>query len=224
VAPAPPDQRLGKPRVSSGKKGKPLDFLLSRIEAKHPGIEQEIGMSSAAVRAGRQVREMRLAKGFTQAQLAAALNWDQVRISNVERGEGPLGPTFDVLQKIAAACNYDIEFKPRRAEKTLRYADVLQGIARLFAGTNSLPETLVTSPQFSAACVAFARSLGPAKTHFWAVEESLVEKEMRDIPYVEMAAQGKRMVMLPVLVEDAGDFKTKNKGTELEVKLAYPHR
>jgi transcriptional regulator with XRE-family HTH domain len=114
VAAAPPEQRIGKPQTSSGRHGKSLDYLLARVEAKHPGIEEEIGLSSAAVRAGRQVREMRQAKGWTQVRLAKELGWDQVRISNIERGEGTRGPTFDVLQKIAAVCDYDIEFKSRQ--------------------------------------------------------------------------------------------------------------
>jgi transcriptional regulator with XRE-family HTH domain len=222
VAPAPQGQRVGKAQVSSGTKGKPFDVLLSKIEAEHPGIEKEIGVSSAAARAGRHVREMRLAKGLTQAQLAAALGWDQVRISNIERGEGTLGPTFDVLQKIATACSYDIEFKSRRAEKLLPYVNVLQNIAKLVADAGALSETMVATPQFAAACVAFGRSLGSAKTHFLALDASLVRQEMRDIPYFEMATKGKRMVMLPVLVEEAASQTTNKKSTELEVKLAVP--
>ncbi|SRR5258708_11306117 len=223
MEPASPEQRLGAAHVSSGEKGKPAEFLLSKIEAKHPGIEKEIGISSAAARAGRHVREMRLAKGLTQAQLAAALDWNQVRISNIERGEGAFGPTFDVLQKIAAVCGYDVAFQPRRAEKSWRHTDVLQNIAKLLADASALSETMVASPQFAAACVAFGSSLGSAKTRFHALDESLVRQEMRDIPYVEMAAQGKRMVMLPVLVEEAGDQTKNKKSTELEVKLAFPH-
>jgi|SRR5665213_689162 len=218
VAPAPPEQRIGKPQTSSGRRGKSLDYLLSRIEAKHPGIEQEIGLSSAAVRAGQQVREMRQARGWTQLQLAQALGWDQVRISNIERGEGPLGPTFNVLQKIAAACEYDIEFKPRqeKKDKPLRYADILRRIAQALPHSGPLPGMMVPSPQFAAACVAFTGSMGAAvQTYFRLVEKpptstNIVENdtktlgtEMSGIPYIEMGAQGKRMVMLPVLVEDS---------------------
>jgi transcriptional regulator with XRE-family HTH domain len=218
VAPAPPEQRIGKPQTSSGRRGKPLDYLLARIEAKHPGIEEEIGLSSAAVRAGRQVREMRQAKGWTQVQLAQALGWDQVRISNIERGEGPLGPTFDVLQRIAAVCDYDIEFKPReQKDRPFRYADILRRIAQALPHSGPLPGTMVPSPQFAAACVAFTGSMGAAvQTYFRLVEKPLtntnivendtktVGSEMSGIPYIEMGAQGKRMVMLPVLVEDSG--------------------
>jgi transcriptional regulator with XRE-family HTH domain len=209
VAAAPPEQRIGKPQASSGRHGKPLDYLLARAEAKHSGIEEEIGVSSASVRAGRQVREMRQAKGWTQVQLAKALGWDQVRISNIERGEGILGPTFDVLQKIATVCDFDIEFKPRQ-EKPLRYADILHRIAQKIPHAGLLPGTMVPSPQFAAACVAFTGSLGTAaQTYFRLVEKpststNIGEGEMSSISYIEMATQGKRMVMLPVLVEDSG--------------------
>jgi transcriptional regulator with XRE-family HTH domain len=227
VGAAPPEQRIGKPKTSSGGRGKPLDYLLARVEAKHPGIEEEIGLSSAAVRAGRQVREMRQAKGWTQVRLAKELGWDQVRISNIERGEGTRGPTFDVLQKIAAVCDYDIEFRSRQERKAFRYADVLRRIAQTFPHAGPLPGTIVPGPQFAAACVAFTGSLGTAvQTYFSAVEASpagtnAVEGEMSGITYVEMASHGKRMVMLPVLVEES-DSQT-DTGAELEVKLTYPH-
>jgi len=99
--------------VSSGDRGKPVADLLARIEQTHPGIEEKIGLSSAALRAGQIVRNMRKAKGWTQTELADLLGWDQERISNIERGEGTRGPTFDVLQKIAIACDYDLLFAPR---------------------------------------------------------------------------------------------------------------
>lgn len=224
VAPAPPDQVIDVARVSSGKRGKPIESLLSKIEAKYPGIEKEIGVSSAAARAGRHVREMRLANGWTQAQLAEKLGWEQVRISNIERGEGSLGPSFDVLQKIATTCGYELEFKPRRTEKPPGYVDMLQDIARRVAATGVLPSSIVATPTFAAACMAFGASLELGKTHFRTSQER--KKGMQDFPFMEMAAHGMRMVMLPVLVEGAsnetGQDGAKNKGAEVEVKLAVP--
>jgi transcriptional regulator with XRE-family HTH domain len=232
VPAAPPEQRIGEPQASSDGRGRPLDNLLARLEAQHPGIEEEIGLSSAALRAGRQVREMRLAKGWTQIQLAEVLGWDQVRISNIERGQGPRGPTFDVLQKVAAACDYDIEFKqrqkeqPRPEKKPLGYAYVLQRMAESFAHADPLPETMVLSPQFAAACTAFTDSLGSTvPTYVRTVEGAPANKiiaggEMIDISYVEMKTRGKRMVMLPVLVEDS-DVQA-DTDAELAMTLIYP--
>jgi transcriptional regulator with XRE-family HTH domain len=85
--------------------------LFARIERTHPGIENKIGVSSAALRAGQIVRSMRKSRRLTQTELADMLGWDQVRISNIERGEGTRGPTFDVLQKIADVCAYAIVFE-----------------------------------------------------------------------------------------------------------------
>jgi transcriptional regulator with XRE-family HTH domain len=228
VAAAPSEQKIEKPHASSGAGGLPLDRLLSRIEEQHPGIESEIGLSSAAMRAGRKVREMRVAKGLTQASLAKTLGWDQVRISNIERGEGVLGPSFDVLQKIAAACDYEIEFKSRLPPSSSRGAEILHGFAKLLADTALLPGTMVPNPQFIADCVSFATSLGTAmQTRVRAVEESTsapreaAEALRHEIPVMEMEAHGKRMVMLPLFVEESG-FKTFS-GAELELKLTYPH-
>jgi transcriptional regulator with XRE-family HTH domain len=170
---------------------------------------------------------MRQAKGWTQVRLAKELGWDQVRISNIERGEGTRGPTFDVLQKIATACDYDIEFKPRQAAASVDYLDILGGITKLFPHAVVLPGTMLPDPQFAAACAAFAGSLGSAvQTYFRAVEEplpsaSIVKGGVSGIAYVEMVTKGKRMLMLPVLVEDDGS-QTKT-DAQLDVKLSYPH-
>jgi transcriptional regulator with XRE-family HTH domain len=115
-------------RVSSGNRGAPISGLFARAEKKYPGIEEEVGLSSAALRAGELVRGMRKANGWTQTELADELGWDQVRISNIERGEGTRGPTFDVLTKIADACGFDLQFTPRAeasagVEKREAYAE-----------------------------------------------------------------------------------------------------
>jgi len=107
-------------KPTSKSRGKPVADLLARIEQTHPGIAEEIGVSSAALQAGQLVRAMRKSRDWTQTQLAEALGWDQVRISNIERGEGTRGPTFDVLQKVASACDYDVQFVPRAPVKAER--------------------------------------------------------------------------------------------------------
>lgn len=107
------ESKVSGTKVGSGDRGRPVADLLARVERKYPGIEEKIGLSSAALRAGQLVREIRKSRGWTQTQLADLLGWDQERISNIERGEGTRGPTFDVLQKIAIACDYDLLFAPR---------------------------------------------------------------------------------------------------------------
>jgi transcriptional regulator with XRE-family HTH domain len=107
------ESKVSGTKVGSGDRGRPVADLFARVERKYPGIEEKIGLSSAALRAGQLVREIRKSRGWTQTQLADLLGWDQERISNIERGEGTRGPTFDVLQKIAIACDYDLIFAPR---------------------------------------------------------------------------------------------------------------
>jgi transcriptional regulator with XRE-family HTH domain len=220
VEPAPAEQRIGKAEVSSGGRGKPLDEFVGRLEAKYPGIEEKTGLSSAALRAGRQVREMRVANGWTQVELARKLGWDQVRISNIERGEGTLGPSFDVLQKIAVVCDYDIEFKPRSGDVPI-FAWEMFG--------RRIPHAPVSNQQFADACVAFAGLVGAeVQAHFRMVEElpagaKFVKGEAGDIPYVELATHGKRMVMLPVLVGDS-DAQADTDVDEVALTMTYLQR
>jgi transcriptional regulator with XRE-family HTH domain len=117
-------------RVSSGDRGASAVDLFARIEKLHPGIEEKIGLSSAALKAGGMVREMRHAKGWTQVELADKLGWDQVRISNIERGEGVRGPTFEVLSKIAGACEYELEFRPRALPGSANLDDTIEIMAQ----------------------------------------------------------------------------------------------
>lgn len=124
--------------VTSGERGEPVSKLFARIEQAHPGIEKKIGLSSAALRAGQIVRDMRKANGWTQTKLADLLGWDQERISNIERGEGTRGPTFDIMQKIATVCNYDLRFLPRSQDTADVAADAKSDTADLIAALEAL--------------------------------------------------------------------------------------
>ncbi|HEY4142104.1 MAG TPA: helix-turn-helix transcriptional regulator [Pseudolabrys sp.] len=116
--------------MSSGNRGAPISGLFAVAEQMYPGIEQEVGLSSAALRAGELVRDMRKGNGWTQTQLAEMLGWDQVRMSNIERGEGTRGPTFDVMTKIAEACGYDWQFTPREVAKAVPNENEPEDFAR----------------------------------------------------------------------------------------------
>ncbi len=84
--------------------GKTLSQVLGRIEAEHGDDLARAGVSSAAVEAGELVRAMRHAAGLSQAKLADATGIAQPDISDIERGTGKDGPTFQRLRLIAAAC------------------------------------------------------------------------------------------------------------------------
>jgi hypothetical protein len=148
-----------------------------------------------------------------------------VRISNIERGEGTRGPTFDVLHKIAAACDFEIQFNPRSKSKDSPLTEHLRRIAETIGGTTAV--AVAPGPTFTAACANFVKSMqiGAPPPHFHYVEEPSAATSLRapaeaaNLTYIEMAARGQRMVMLPVLVED-----TRKRGTDtIEMKLFYPN-
>lgn len=233
VKPAEPEQRIGKADVASGKSGKPFADLLARVEQKYPGIEDEVGASSAAVRAGQWIREMRVAKGWTQTQLARKLGWEQERVSNLERGEGTRGPTFDVLHRVATACDYELKFSPRSAPKRASpvkpfgYAGVLRQIGEAFVQAGFAPGVVQSGAAFAASCVSFARLFEHGVQAHAVVEDTEPDKiadvGVGTIPYVELQSHGTRMVTVPVLIDQAGELPAGGAGG-LEVKLTVPHK
>jgi len=97
-----------RPSVSSGDRGRPIADLIERFEKADPEAVVEAGFSSAAMRAGEWVRRIRKASALTQTALADKVNVTQERISEIERGEGPQGPTISLLDRIAKACGREI--------------------------------------------------------------------------------------------------------------------
>jgi transcriptional regulator with XRE-family HTH domain len=82
------------------------DRLLARIDA---GRGTSLG---AALRAGALVRGMRKAIGYSQKDLAARLDISQARVSEIEAGVGPQGPTWALMERIAAACGRELGLLP----------------------------------------------------------------------------------------------------------------
>jgi len=60
--------------------------------------------ATAALEAGRLVRGWREGAELTQKQLAERLRLTQARISAIEKGRGRDGPTYGLMQRLAAAC------------------------------------------------------------------------------------------------------------------------
>ena len=92
-------------RVSSGSRGRSVVDLVEEIERSKPNAFAATGLSSAALRAAEAIRAMRLDAQLTQGQLAARIGVKPSRISELEAGVGRQGPTWDVMERIAAACN-----------------------------------------------------------------------------------------------------------------------
>jgi transcriptional regulator with XRE-family HTH domain len=91
-------------RVSSGNRGRPIADLVEQFERANPDRIGRSGLSSAALRAGDLIRDMRKAAGLSQAALANEMGVKQSRISELEAGIGSQGPTWDVMERVAKCC------------------------------------------------------------------------------------------------------------------------
>ncbi len=73
-----------------------------------PGFMDDLRRAQDVVEGGHLARRMREAadrgRGISQQELARRLGVSQARISTIERGNGPQGPTYELLKRIARAC------------------------------------------------------------------------------------------------------------------------
>jgi DNA-binding XRE family transcriptional regulator len=72
--------------------------------AKTPGMLDLIEQERVNVRAAELVKQARKAARLSQAALAEKLDVSQARISQMERGEAPYGPSMVLLERVARAC------------------------------------------------------------------------------------------------------------------------
>ena len=82
------------------------------------GFAEALRRSRDVLEGGRLARRMREAadggEGISQQELARRLGISQARISAIERGSGPQGPTFELLKRIARACGVVLSTKFKR--------------------------------------------------------------------------------------------------------------
>jgi transcriptional regulator with XRE-family HTH domain len=76
-------------------------------------------VSSAAFRAGAVIRIMRKSRGLTQAELAECLGVSQARVSEMEAGLGPRGPSWDLMERVANACSAIILVSPLESDRAI---------------------------------------------------------------------------------------------------------
>lgn len=104
-----PHRRAWRPaEARSDGRGRSLASLVQQIEQRDPALVKHVGLSSAAMRAGELVRQMRRHAGLSQVELADRLGVSQARISEIESGAGTHGPTWNVMERIAAVCGQAI--------------------------------------------------------------------------------------------------------------------
>jgi transcriptional regulator with XRE-family HTH domain len=94
--------------VSSKGRGRSVVDLIEHFEKTAPEAIQKKGPSSAALRAGELIRATRKEARLSQAELAQKLSVSQSRISELEAGLGTQGPTWDVMERVAAECGMQL--------------------------------------------------------------------------------------------------------------------
>ncbi len=102
--------------------------------------------ANAARRAGGEIRRMREAKGFSQQDLARAVGLSVDRIGALEGADAGEGPSYEVLQRIATACGYEIAF--------LDQATTLAAEARDKAAVSPVAEVFFAASPVGAALAA----------------------------------------------------------------------
>ena len=70
-----------------------------------PGFAEGYAARDAIMQAGRMVRAMRKDTGLTQTQLAERAGMSQAEISRLEAGIGTHGPSVEILNRLAKACD-----------------------------------------------------------------------------------------------------------------------
>jgi transcriptional regulator with XRE-family HTH domain len=74
-----------------------------------PGTREAFERASDALEAAALIRDMRLLAGLSQTELAARLGVSPPRVSVIEKGDGPQGPTYALLKRVARVCGFDFD-------------------------------------------------------------------------------------------------------------------
>lgn len=100
------------------KKSVTLEELEARLSTI-PGMSEKIQESTASMHAALFVEHARKEAHLTQAALAKKMGVSQVRVSQIESGEGPYGPSIGLLEQVAKACGgvLRLNFETLRAKK-----------------------------------------------------------------------------------------------------------
>lgn len=98
--------------VGNLEKAVPLTDLVAEMERGDGQNGYERDFSTASFRAATLVRTMRREASYSQRDLASKIGVSQARISEIEAGLGKHGPTWDVMERIAAVCGREIGLLP----------------------------------------------------------------------------------------------------------------
>lgn len=109
-----------------------LSDVLAHVEAQDPSLLEGFDGSSAAARAGEQVRAMRHAAGLTQKTLGEKAGFSASEISDIERGRGKHGPSYAALEALAHACGRRLDMSQPRAATPAPEPDIPASFYQLF--------------------------------------------------------------------------------------------
>lgn len=96
---------------------------LDELVGSSAGFAEQVRRSRDVLEGGSLVRRMREmadeGAGISQEELARRLGLSQARISAIERGGGPQGPTYELLKRVARACGLALEptLRPQDTEE-----------------------------------------------------------------------------------------------------------
>src|SRR5947209_2975872 len=85
--------------ANAGRKPVDVDALFPTPERMDRFREASDALEAAAL-----IRSLRETAGISQAELARRLHISQGRMSVIEKGDGPNGPTYAMLKRVARAC------------------------------------------------------------------------------------------------------------------------
>lgn len=97
---------IAKQAIGAGKSA--FGSVIAALEAEDRAAGRSPEFSAAAFEAGALVRRMRRAARLTQAALAERIGVTQARISEIETGIGPQGPSWELFLRITAACGAEL--------------------------------------------------------------------------------------------------------------------
>ena len=66
---------------------------------------------------GKRIKQMRITAGFSQTELSKKISIAQTTLSGYETDSSM--PNYDMVEKIATICEFDILFRDKNSEETI---------------------------------------------------------------------------------------------------------
>ncbi len=83
--------------------------LLAELEPKHPGLSKRLESRVAELQLGRKLRDLRVKRGLSQAELAGRAGTAQASVARIESGRAL--PKLDLIVRLAPALGARVDLK-----------------------------------------------------------------------------------------------------------------